>query len=135
MVLTSDFLREPSACMSRKRDTISTVAKGVKNTLMRIRLYDPRHHIVAHIDPAPPGISNCNILEYGKLSGKPQAEQIKMLGRLSVYPMDRTAAANLKPVVGQKPIIKSQGSRIRKKCSTAHSNLREFIFSQRPCNH
>src|SRR5256885_593752 len=76
----------------REGDAVAAIAHGVEDALGRIGLEDARHHVVAHIDPAPPDRKSTRlnsshlVISYAVFCLKKKTTKQDLLQKLSRQP-------------------------------------------------
>jgi hypothetical protein len=90
LALTSHQLRHTPARLGRIHHAVTAKFHGVVNRLVWIGLDDTGHHIVADIDPAPPGIVEVDPLQRRELAVETLLQKRQMLRVFCVMSGDGT---------------------------------------------
>ena len=111
-VFASHALGQTFAGPSGKRHPIAAVAQRVPHGLRWVGPGNARHHVVAHVHPAPPGVVDGDALERRELAVQAvhQLGHVDGVGRIGTR--DGAAAADLHAVVGQQAVIEAQRARV-----------------------
>src|SRR5690606_7800665 len=105
-IFTHNSFRQASPSVSRERNPIAAIAKGIENLLFGIRLRNARHHVMADINPSPPRIRDRNIAQTGKFPVKTFFKKIQMAAVLRIGTSQCAAAPYLHSAVRQQAIVK-----------------------------
>src|SRR6185312_12259948 len=110
--LAGDKLRHAAAGLGGIHHAVAAIAHGVEDLLLRVGLDNARHHVVADIDPAPPGIVDVDPLQRRELAAEPVDQELEMARVLRIAAGDGAAAADLHAPVRHLPIVEAQCPRI-----------------------
>jgi len=110
--LPGNKLRHAPAGLRRVHDAIAAIAECIEYIRVAVRTRDPRHHVVADIDPAPPGIVHRDAGKRREFARDALVQELRVARVCCVRPCDRCTAADLKAVIGQQALIKAQRARV-----------------------
>ncbi|KAG1239511.1 hypothetical protein G6F68_018564 [Rhizopus microsporus] len=95
----------------RERHAVAAVPERVIHRQRGVRLGHARHHVVADVHPAPPGIGHVHAPLRRELARQAFAQQRQMPGMLRIGAAQGATAADLHAAVRQQAVVEAQGAR------------------------
>ena len=93
-------LGNASAGPSGVADAIAAVTSGAEQRFGYVRLHDARHHVVADVDPAPPGIAYRDPVQRRELGVQAVDQALPVTRACRIRVGDGATVTDLQAVVG-----------------------------------